>query len=82
MKTASNLSLALALAFGFGIATTGCAADSPDDGMGDDGTGGADPAKGSGLIGLDDRIQALGGTLVVESPVGEGTTLSVSLPVT
>jgi signal transduction histidine kinase len=48
----------------------------------DDGTGGADPAKGSGLIGLDDRIQALGGTLVVESPVGEGTTLSVSLPVT
>jgi hypothetical protein len=40
MTTASNLSLALALAFGFGIATTGCAADSPDDGMGDDGTGG------------------------------------------
>ncbi|MEU4290666.1 CHASE3 domain-containing protein [Kribbella sp. NPDC026596] len=48
----------------------------------DDGAGGADPTKGSGLIGLDDRVQALGGTLVVESPVGEGTTLSVSLPIT
>ena len=48
----------------------------------DDGFGGADPAKGSGLIGLDDRVQALGGTLIVDSPPGEGTTLSVSLPVT
>ncbi|GAA2834223.1 CHASE3 domain-containing protein [Kribbella solani] len=48
----------------------------------DDGIGGADPAKGSGLVGLDDRVAALGGTLVVESPSGEGTTLSVSLPIT
>ncbi|WP_344234443.1 sensor histidine kinase [Kribbella hippodromi] len=47
----------------------------------DDGTGGADPAKGSGLVGLDDRVAALGGTLVVESPSGQGTTLSVSLPI-
>ncbi|TDW13997.1 sensor histidine kinase [Kribbella kalugense] len=47
----------------------------------DDGRGGADPAGGSGLIGLDDRVQALGGTLVVESPADAGTTLSVSLPI-
>ena len=48
----------------------------------DDGRGGADPATGSGLIGLDDRVQALGGTLVVDSPTGAGTTLSVALPIT
>jgi signal transduction histidine kinase len=48
----------------------------------DDGSGGADPAKGSGLIGLNDRIQALGGTLTVDSPPGQGTTLHVSLPAT
>ncbi|WP_329002024.1 CHASE3 domain-containing protein [Kribbella sp. NBC_00709] len=48
----------------------------------DDGRGGADPANGSGLIGLDDRVQALGGTLVVESPTGAGTSLAVALPVT
>jgi signal transduction histidine kinase len=48
----------------------------------DDGSGGADPAKGSGLIGLNDRIQALGGTLTVDSPAGQGTTLHVTLPVT
>ncbi|WP_371404035.1 CHASE3 domain-containing protein [Kribbella sp. NBC_00662] len=48
----------------------------------DDGRGGADPTAGSGLIGLDDRVQALGGTLVVDSPTGAGTTLSVALPIT
>jgi signal transduction histidine kinase len=48
----------------------------------DDGPGGADPAKGSGLIGLNDRVQALGGTLTVDSPAGQGTTLQASLPVT
>ncbi|MFD3406334.1 CHASE3 domain-containing protein [Kribbella sp. NPDC058693] len=48
----------------------------------DDGRGGADPTRGSGLIGLDDRVQALGGTLLVDSPTGAGTTLSVALPVT
>ena len=39
----------------------------------DDGTGGADPAHGSGLRGLADRVEALGGELVVESPPGRGT---------
>ncbi len=46
----------------------------------DDGVGGADPARGSGLIGLIDRVEALGGTLTVESPRGGGTSLRVSLP--
>jgi signal transduction histidine kinase len=47
----------------------------------DDGVGGADPALGSGLIGLSDRVTALGGTLGVTSPAGEGTSLRVRLPV-
>jgi signal transduction histidine kinase len=47
----------------------------------DDGVGGADPARGSGLIGLSDRVQALGGTVAVESPPGTGTFLEVTLPV-
>jgi signal transduction histidine kinase len=47
----------------------------------DDGRGGADPAKGSGLIGLKDRVEAQGGTISVASPPGEGTRLRVSLPV-
>jgi signal transduction histidine kinase len=47
----------------------------------DDGDGGADPVKGTGLIGLTDRVQALGGTIVIHSPAGEGTTLDVDLPV-
>jgi signal transduction histidine kinase len=46
----------------------------------DDGSGGADPARGSGLIGLADRVDALGGTIEVTSPVGDGTTLRVMLP--
>ena len=46
----------------------------------DDGAGGADPAGGSGLIGLADRVEALGGTLEISSPRGEGTSLHVSLP--
>jgi signal transduction histidine kinase len=41
----------------------------------DDGIGGADPAQGSGLVGLSDRIEALGGALEVTSPTGSGTTL-------
>jgi signal transduction histidine kinase len=48
----------------------------------DDGVGAADPARGSGLIGLSDRVQALGGTVVVESPPGSGTCLEVKLPIT
>jgi signal transduction histidine kinase len=47
----------------------------------DDGVGGADPARGSGLTGLSDRIEAVGGTLDVTSPVGGGTTLLIEMPV-
>jgi signal transduction histidine kinase len=46
----------------------------------DDGIGGADPAHGSGLLGLSDRIEALGGTLEVSSPAGSGTTLLIEIP--
>ena len=46
----------------------------------DDGIGGADPSHGSGLIGLQDRVEALGGTISVLSPPGCGTTLHVQLP--
>jgi signal transduction histidine kinase len=46
----------------------------------DDGVGGADPAHGSGLVGLSDRIEALGGTLEVTSPAGSGTTLLIQIP--
>jgi signal transduction histidine kinase len=46
----------------------------------DDGIGGADLARGSGLIGLRDRIEALGGTFAVDSPHGEGTIVSCQLP--
>ncbi|MEV6831841.1 sensor histidine kinase [Amycolatopsis sp. NPDC051102] len=47
----------------------------------DNGRGGADPSRGSGLIGLTDRVEALDGTIGIASPVGEGTTLTVSLPI-
>jgi len=47
----------------------------------DDGVGGADPARGSGLTGLADRIAALGGTIAIASPPGRGTSLRVELPV-
>jgi signal transduction histidine kinase len=46
----------------------------------DDGIGGADPRSGSGLIGLTDRVEALGGTISVVSPAGAGTTLHVQIP--
>ena len=46
----------------------------------DDGVGGAEPSGGSGLTGLADRVAALGGTLVVESPPGAGTRISASIP--
>jgi len=41
---------------------------------------GADPARGSGLVGLSDRVEALGGTLKVTSPAGGGTTLLIEIP--
>ncbi|HWE10754.1 MAG TPA: GAF domain-containing protein [Solirubrobacteraceae bacterium] len=47
----------------------------------DDGIGGADPRQGSGLVGISDRIQALGGTLQVTSPAGNGTTVLIAIPV-
>ena len=47
----------------------------------DNGAGGADPSRGSGLVGLKDRIEALGGTFAVHSPAGGGTTVSCELPV-
>src|SRR5581483_10053635 len=43
----------------------------------DDGVGGADLARGSGLVGLQDRVEAIGGTLTVQSPRGQGTRLDV-----
>jgi signal transduction histidine kinase len=46
----------------------------------DDGVGGADQSRGSGIIGLRDRVEALGGTILVLSPPGQGTTLHVQLP--
>ena len=49
--------------------------------IGDDGIGGADPARGSGLIGLKDRVEATGGTLRVQSSPGRGTSLVVELPI-
>jgi signal transduction histidine kinase len=47
----------------------------------DDGAGGADPARGSGLVGLKDRVESLGGTIEIASPVGGGTALLVRVPV-
>jgi PAS domain S-box-containing protein len=46
----------------------------------DDGVGGADSGQGSGLVGLHDRVEALGGTIRIESPPGAGTLLVVELP--
>jgi signal transduction histidine kinase len=48
----------------------------------DNGRGGADPAAGSGLRGLADRVAAIGGRLDVTSPTGAGTTLVADLPAT
>jgi signal transduction histidine kinase len=47
----------------------------------DDGDGSADPAAGSGLRGLSDRVEALGGRLEVMSPITSGTTLTAELPI-
>lgn len=46
----------------------------------DDGAGGADPTGGSGLRGLADRVDAVGGIMSVRSPMGEGTVIEVDLP--
>jgi signal transduction histidine kinase len=47
----------------------------------DDGTGGADPTRGTGLVGLADRVAAGAGTIAITSPPGEGTTIVVELPI-
>jgi PAS domain S-box-containing protein len=46
----------------------------------DDGVGGADPARGSGLRGLAERLSALDGTIHVESPPGGGTSVTAEIP--
>jgi signal transduction histidine kinase len=46
----------------------------------DDGVGGADPGRGSGLRGLADRVAALDGTIRVESPPGRGTRVAAEIP--
>jgi signal transduction histidine kinase len=46
----------------------------------DDGVGGADPAGGSGLVGLSDRVEALGGSIRVRSSPGDGTHITAVLP--
>lgn len=85
---ASQATVTLACGFGV-VGTPGLdpAEPQPDDGprrllvtVQDDGVGGADPAEGSGLRGLTDRIGALGGTLTVSSPAGGGTILVADLP--
>ena len=48
----------------------------------DDGGGGADFARGTGLAGLKDRVEALGGRIVLDSPRGAGTSLRAMLPLT
>jgi signal transduction histidine kinase len=48
----------------------------------DDGIGGADTRKGSGLIGLKDRVEVLGGNMQIASPQGNGTSLHITIPLT
>ncbi|HMD25147.1 MAG TPA: GAF domain-containing protein, partial [Streptosporangiaceae bacterium] len=48
----------------------------------DDGAGGADASRGSGLTGLRDRVEAVGGSMTLESSAGAGTVLTALLPVT
>jgi signal transduction histidine kinase len=48
----------------------------------DDGRGGAEIARGTGLVGLTDRVEALGGRLLLHSPPSAGTTMQVTLPLT
>jgi len=47
----------------------------------DDGVGGAHPGRGSGLVGLQDRVEALGGTIKIDSSAGSGTCVVVTLPI-
>jgi signal transduction histidine kinase len=47
----------------------------------DDGIGGADPGRGSGLVGLRDRVEALGGTIRIGGGPGEGTSIEARIPI-
>jgi signal transduction histidine kinase len=47
--------------------------------VGDDGAGGADASRGSGITGMRDRAEAMGGSLTVDSPPGQGTTVTLTL---
>ena len=47
----------------------------------DDGVGGADLRRGTGLTGLRDRIEALGGRIQIESQTGSGTLIEVEIPI-
>jgi signal transduction histidine kinase len=60
--------------------TAECPGDSLRVEVADDGVGGADPARGSGLRGLADRVAALGGSLSVISPPGGGTRVVAEIP--
>jgi signal transduction histidine kinase len=46
----------------------------------DDGVGGADPSRGCGLVGLSDRVEAIGGRVEISSQSGRGTTLFATIP--
>jgi signal transduction histidine kinase len=70
-KYASASSVAISVAVSDGVVHVEIA---------DDGVGGADPAQGSGLRGLTDRLEALGGTLTIGSSPGNGTRLFGELP--
>ena len=50
-------------------------------GISDDGRGGADASKGSGIVGLRDRAEAAGGRITVVSPRGRGTVVTAALPI-
>ncbi len=60
--------------------SAGCRDGVLDVSVADDGRGGADPGRGTGLLGLDDRLTALGGTLRIESQPGTGTVLRAEIP--
>jgi signal transduction histidine kinase len=51
-------------------------------GVHDDGVGGADSTRGSGIVGLRDRVESLGGTIGVDSPPGQGTLIEAEIPMT
>ena len=49
--------------------------------VGDDGVGGADASRGSGIRGLQDRVAAIGGRVTIESPAGQGTLVVAEIPI-